>query len=264
MFDSNYLLLELDKAESDFYHLPRYVPYLKKNQSNLNEFGFEWELSVEAMRSLVDEMDADEYKPYRLFIKKWDFYKELAIQIRDEAWQEAEKTIDKILSIDLLDPSAYLNLGFIFRKVKEYQKAEQAYIKGLELLANNVPFLAGIARTYDEWGKEGAAVYAWKRVLEYSDDHEEALESLCKYNVYRKLQKINSKTQEPFIEYIPAEMFETLMEAEFDQCKDNLEALTKLGLRLMKESCPKLAMRVFARVYELSQDEEEAVTGSAS
>ena len=72
MFGSKYLLLELDRSEAEFYHLPVYVPYLKKHQTNLQEFGFEWELAVEAMRLLTEEMDADEYRLYKLFIKKWD------------------------------------------------------------------------------------------------------------------------------------------------------------------------------------------------
>ncbi len=77
MLGDRYLLLEIDKAEAEFYHLPNYVPYPKTQQGTLNEIGFDWELSVDAMRKLLSEMDIEEYKPYKLFIKKWDFYKAL-------------------------------------------------------------------------------------------------------------------------------------------------------------------------------------------
>lgn len=253
MFGNKYLLLELDKAEADFYHLPVYVPYLKKYQKELKEFGFEWDLAVEAMQLLIEEMDVEEYKPYKLFIKKWDHYKFLSILIKEEKWQEAEKEIDKILSIDLLDPSAYLNLGFVFRQQEINEKAEQAYLKGLELLPNNVPFLAGLARTYEEWGKSGEAIYTWKRVLDLSEDNEEALNMLIKHKVYKEVKKRDPKTKKHMVKYVPDENFEKLMSKEFQKNHDDIEALTDLGLKLIQENYTKLAIKVFERVYQLSQ-----------
>lgn len=258
MFGSKYLLLELDKTEADFYHLPVYAPYLKKHQTNLKEFGFEWDLAVAAMQSLIAEMDVEEYKPYKLFIRKWPFYKELTKDIKDENWLGAEKLIDKILSIDLLDPSAYLNLGFIFRQMQQFQKAEQAYYKGLELLPDSVPFISGMARNYDEWGKKSEAIDSWKKVMELSEDHSEALEMLEKHKVLIKIEKTDPRTKEISCSYVPTEKYEALMLKELAACGDNIDALTQLGLRLTKNSQSKLALKVFARVYELTKSSNAA------
>lgn len=253
MFGNKYLLLELDKAEADFYHLPVYVPYLKKHQKELKEFGFEWDLAIEAMQDLIEEMDVEEYKPYKLFVRKWSHYKDLSIHIKEENWSEAEKEIDKILSIDLLDPSAYLNLGFVFRQQNVHEKAEQAYQKGLELLPKNIPFLAGLARTYEEWGKSGEAIYTWKKILDNSEENEEALNMLIKHKVYKEVKKRDPKTKKCTVKYVPDENFEKLMRKEFQKNHDDIQALTDLGLNLIQENYTKLAIKVFERVYQLSQ-----------
>lgn len=250
----------MDKNEADFYHLPAYVPYLKKYQKNLKEFGFDWDLAVHAMQCLIEEMDAEEYKPYKLFIRKWSFYKELSKQIKEENWLEAEKIIDKILSIDLLDPSAYLNLGFIFRRMEKYEKAEQAYKKGQELMPESAPFMAGLARTYDECGKREQAIDAWQALISKIDNESELAEAyqmLEQYNVFRKVEKEDPRTKAKKIDYVPAAKYDDMMHKEFLACGDDIDALTKLGLKLTKSGQTKVAMKVFAKVYELSKSLEK-------
>ncbi len=257
MFGSKYLLLELEKNEADFYHLPVFVPYMKKYQKNLKEFGFEWELAIEAMKLLVSEMDVEEYKPYKLFIRKWDYYNQLTLEIKNEEWHEAERTINKILSIDLLDPSAYLNLGFVFRHMEKFKKAEQAYKKGLELLPDNPPFMGGLARTYDEWENTELAIEAWQRVYDKCEEKNEALEMLEKYGVIKRVESKDPKTKEISVDLIPAAKYDEIMHKEFENCGEDINALTKLGLKLTKSGKTKLAMKVFAKVYKLSKDTEK-------
>lgn len=254
MFGSKYLLLELDRSESEFYHLPLFVPYLRKYKKRLKESGFEWNLCVKSMSQLVKELDVEEYKLYKLFAKKWDHYKNLSGKIKSRSWKESEKIIDKILSIDLLDPSAYLNLGYVMRKQRDFQKAEYAYKKGLELLKTNIPLLAGLARTYEESQKEDEAIYTWKRILDISSNNEEALEMLSKHKVFQKVSTQDPKTNKPSFKYIPDKKFEDLMKIEFKKNYNDIEALTELGLKLMKDSYTKLAIKVFERVYRLSKN----------
>ncbi len=257
MLGDRYLLLEIDKAEADFYHLPNYVPYPKTQQGALNDIGFDWDLSVEAMKLLVSEMDIDEYKLYKLFIKKWDYYKVLSQSIKDERWRDAEKTVDKILSIDLLDPSAYLNLGFIFRNLNQYDKAEHSYLKGLELMPDSLPFMAGLAKTYEKLGKIDDAIYLWKRIWDRSSgDHqesEEAISMLVKHKVFERIEKRDQASKRKSIKYIPGENFEKLMRKEFQKNYNDIEALADLGLKLINENFTKLSIKVFERVYQLSQ-----------
>lgn len=257
MLGDKYLLLEIDQAEADFYHLPSFVPYLKVQQGQLNETGFDWELSVQAMRSLIEEMDIDEYKPYKLFVKKWDHYKVLSSMIKEERWQEAERVIERILSVDLLDPSAYLNLGYISRHQGRYNKAEQSYMKGLELLPDSLPFLAGLARVYEKLGKIDDAIYSWKRIwdLAADDQHEseEAINMLVKHQVFHKFEKRDPKTKRKNVTYSPGPNYEKLMRKEFQNNYNDIESLTELGLKLIKEKYSKLAIKVFERVYQLSQ-----------
>lgn len=261
MLKSRFLLLELDKYEADFYHLPQFVPYLKQDQESLELEGFNWEKSIEAMKCLLKEHDFEEYKLYKQFVKKWDYYKILSKCIKEENWSEAEKTIDKILSIDLLDPSAYLNLGYISRIQKHLNKAEQSYLKGLELIDKGIPFLTGLAKTYEELGKIDDAIYVWQEIFDLSKDgqNEEAMEMLVKHKVYKKTEKRDPKTKKKFFNFEPDENFERLMRKRFQRNYNNLIVLTDLGLKLIEESFTKLAIKVFERVYHLSQLEGKEI-----
>lgn len=255
MFGNKYLLLELDKFEAELYHLPDLVPYHSADQKKLDKDGFDWDLAVKAMKTLIKEDDCDEYKPYKLFVRKWGLYDELNKHILNKEFKEAEKVIDKILSIDLLDPSAYLNLGLVFRSQKEYYKSEQAYLKGLDLVVFRTPFLIGLARTYEELGKFEDVIYTWNQVANESHN-EEALEKLIEYKVYRnsiedlKKQKI---TEQASLNLEPGINFETLMRKEFQKSYNDIEALTKLGTRLVHHKLTELAVKVLERVYQLSQ-----------
>lgn len=259
MLSGKYLLLELDPVEADFYHLPEVVPYFRDEQKNLDEKGFDWEVAVSAMRALVSEADFDEYKPYKLFIKKWDHYKTLSQFIKSKKWHEAEKIIDKILSIDLLDPSAYLNLGFVFRSRGEFSKAKQVYLKGMELIPSNIPFLAGLARTYEELKQDNEAIYYWKQILDLENDNEEALNMLIKHRVYKRIEKRDPSTKRKTFKTVIDENFGILMEKTFEKNYDNLEVLTDLGLTLIQESQTKLAVNVFERVYQLSKEQNKEI-----
>jgi tetratricopeptide (TPR) repeat protein len=173
MFKKKYLLLELEPFEAEFYHLPNFVPYFEKDQKRLEKDGFNWEASVDAMKSLIEEDYSDEYKPYKSFIRKWDFYKKLTENINKKNWQDAQKNANQILSIDLLDPSVYFNLGIIARNQGEIVKSEQAYKKGLELVENKTPFLAGLAKTYEEVCNFDDAMYYWFEVFDMSCGNDE-------------------------------------------------------------------------------------------
>ena len=173
MFKKKYLLLELEPFEAEFYHLPNFVPYFEKDQKKLEKEGFNWEASVEAMKALISEDYSDEYKPYKSFIRKWEFYKKLTENINNKNWHDAQKNASQILSIDLLDPSVYLNLGIIARNQGEMVKSEQAYKKGLELVEYKAPFFAGLAKTYEDVGNFDDAMYYWFEVFEWSSTSEE-------------------------------------------------------------------------------------------
>ena len=173
MFKKKYLLLELEKFEAEFYNLPDFVPYFENDQKKLEKEGFNWDLSVEAMKTLIEEDYCDEYKPYKSFIRKWDYYKRLTENINDENWHEAQKIANQILSIDLLDPSVYHNLGLIARMQGDTVKSEQAYKKGLELVEHKTPFWAGLAKTYEAINNFEDAMYYWFEVFEASYDNEE-------------------------------------------------------------------------------------------
>jgi tetratricopeptide (TPR) repeat protein len=264
VFGNKYLLLELNKLEAELYHLPDLVPYHSADQKKLTKDGFDWNLAVKAMKTLIKEDDCDEYKLYKLFVRKWDLYEELTKLINNENFKEAEKIVDKILSIDLLDPSAYLNLGLIFRSQKEYYKSEQAYLKGLDLVIYRTPFLTGLAKTYEALGKFEDAIYTWNQVANESHNHE-ALEKLIEHKVYLgsiedlKKQKI---TQQESLNLEPGINFETLMRKEFQKSYNDVEALTKLGTRLVHHKLTELAVRVFERVYQLSQVQGVVLTNS--
>ncbi len=216
------------------------------------------------MKSLIKEDDCDEYKPYKLFVRKWGLYDELNKHIQNKQFKEAEKVIDKILSIDLLDPSAYLNLGLVFRSQKEYYKSEQAYLKGLDLVVYRMPFLTGLAKTYEELGKFEDAIYTWNQIANESHSHE-ALEKLIEHKVFQgsiedlKKQKI---AQQDSLNLEPGINFETLMRKEFQKSYNDVEALTQLGTRLVHHKLTELAVKVLERVYQLSQVQGVALTSN--
>lgn len=257
VFGNKYLLLELDAFEAEFYHLPEIVPYLAQNQKKLNKDGFDWDDCVEAMKQLIKDEDCDEYKPYKLFSRKWPLYAELNKATQEKHFQEARKFIDKILSIDLLDPSAYLNLGFCFRSEKQFHKAEQAYRKGLELVTNKTPFLTGLAKTYEDLGKFEEAIYLWNQILK-ENKNQDAFKRLIELKVYdtelspEEIKKIKIKEIEE-IDLSPGINFERLMLKEFQKSFNDMDALTKLGVKLVYHKFSKLALKVFKRVYELSR-----------
>lgn len=257
MFGNKYLLLELDKLEAEFYHLPNVVPYLAKHQKKLDKDGFDWNDCIEAMTKLIKEDDCDEYKPYKLFIRKWPLYADLSLASKEKRYKDARKIIDKILSIDLLDPSAYLNLGYCFRSEKEYHRAEQAYRKGLELVEHQIPFLTGLAKTYEELGKFEEAIYLWNQIHN-ENGSPEALRRLLDLKVYQttlSAEEIkNSKLKELRDgDLSPGVNFERLMLKEFQKSYNDIDALTKLGVRLVHNKFNKLALKVFERVYQLSK-----------
>lgn len=249
MFGQKYLLLELDPHDSEYYHLPELVPYPQKEQKKLDSEGFKWDLAIKSMKALIGKEDCPEYKLYKLFIKKWPHYEKLNEATKNKEWNEAEKIIDKILSIDLLDPSAYLNLGYVFRSQNEFYKARQAYQKGQDLVDNSIPFMAGLARTYEKMGKLEDAIYAWYKISQEKDkasekDIKDAIEKLMKHKVYRK--DIRGELQ-------AGENYERLMRKAFQKSFNNVEELTKLGVKLVHHQLTKLAVKVFERVYQLSQ-----------
>lgn len=187
--------MELDPFEAELYHLPEFVPYFDKDQKKFDSNGFDWELSLKAMRTLVSEEDCPEYKLYKLFIRKWSLYQKLTEATNEEKWSEAEKTIERILAIDLLDPSAYLNLGLVSRSQGNFKKSIQSFNKGLELVKYQTPFLAGLARTYEEVGNFEDAIYHWNQIIEISNKNlEETLASEILESAYREaLQKLLEK-----------------------------------------------------------------------
>lgn len=264
VFGNKYLLLEINKLEAELYHLPDLVPYHSADQKKLSKDGFNWDLTVKAMKTLIKEDDCDEYKLYKLFVRKWGLYEELTKLIESERFNDAEKVIDKILSIDLLDPSAYLNLGLIFRLQKKYYESEQAYLKGLDLVTHRTSFLRGLAKTYEELGKFEDAIYTWNQITNESDDPE-ALAKLIEHHVYigsindLKKQKISEQES---LDLEPGINFETLMRKEFQKSYNDVEALTKLGTRLVHHKLTELAVKVFERVYQLTQVQGVAVSGN--
>lgn len=315
MFGKKYLLLELDPFEAELYHLPDLVPYGKNEQKKLSKDGFSWDLAVEAMKILIKEDDCDEYKRYKLFIKKWDYYKQFTDQSAQANWKEAEKSISKILSIDLLDPSAYLNLGFTYRSQGEYLKAELSYLKGLELTRFKAPFMSGLAKVYEELGKFEEAIFTWYQIIDEhanldsknsdtnSDSYipvikqvaDEALDKLIEGKVYKRVEDgvvlnpnktliefahSSNKSQaiyereEPDLTSIekrqsieklePDVNFERLMMKSFQRQYNDVEALTKLGVKLVHHQFTKLAVKVFERVYQLSQLEGKKLSSVTS
>ncbi len=278
-----YLLLEPSRLETEFYHLPNFVPYFSKEQKKLKYEGFDWEKSVAAMTALIQEGDCEEYKLYKIFIKKWPLYRELNTYIKEKNWRSSEKLINKILQIDLLDPSAYLNFGFILRSQRKFYQAEQSYLKGLELISHQAPFLTGLAKTYEELGKFEEAVHTWNKVFE-ATSNSESLTKLADYRVYdavsvrefldpnnnphlatsQELKSTNSvlednlnDTVEPALSHednlAPGANFERLMRKEFQEYYNNIEGLTQLGVKLVHHQYTKLAVKVFDRVYQLSR-----------
>jgi len=312
MFKKRYILLDLNLFEAEFYHLPTFVPYFEKDQKRLDQEGFSWELSLVAMRSLVKEDNCDEYKLYKLYVRKWEFYQRLTNAIALENWADAEKIIDKILSIDLLDPSAYYNKAFLLRQTNEYKKSEQAYLKGLELVSIKALFRSGLAKTYEAVGKIEAAIYLWYEVLNEIEEknllednanhifqavHKEAIDRLIEFKVYRyadntapganpksfiEFAKSNAKSQAVYEQELPELMpgikvdtddeqsktdleagdnFAMLMRKCFEQHYNDLAELNKLGITLVHYKLTALAVRVFERVYQLSQYESKNLAG---
>ncbi len=249
MFGQKYLLLELDPQDAEYYHLPELVPYPQKEQKRLDSEGFKWDLAIKSMQALTHKEDCAEYKLYKLFIKKWPLYQKLDEATKEKDWKQAEKIIDRILSIDLLDPSAYLNLGYVFRSQKQFYKAKQAYQKGQDLVENDAPFIAGLARTYEKMGKLEDAVYAWYSISQdqaklFDNYIKEANQKLIKLKVYKRNLKGD---------LVADENYELLMRKAFQKSFNDAEQLTKLGVKLVHHQLTKLAVKVFERVYELSQ-----------
>lgn len=294
MFKTKYLLLELEPFEAEFYHLPNYVPYFENDQKKLEKNGFDWQASVNAMKALIAEDYSDEYKPYKLFIRKWDHYQKLTENINAENWNDAKKNANQILSIDLLDPSVYFNLGLIARAQGETVNAEQAYTKGLGLVEHKTPFLAGLAKTYQAINNFDDAMYYWFEVFELSygneelssvqvlfDAFNESLEELLELKVFDKAmanQDINSlidssKNSKLDIDkdfpinipvelsedgasgaqFVPGENFTRMMRRNFMINYNDLKKLNRIGVNLVHHKYSDLAMKVFERVYELSQ-----------
>lgn len=236
VFKTKYLLLELEPFEAEFYHLPDFVPYFEKDQKKLEKEGFNWQASVDAMKSLIEEDYSDEYKPYKSFIRKWDFYQKLTENIKNKNWQDAQKNANQILAIDLLDPSVYFNLGIIARNQGEMVKSEQAYRKGLELVEHKSPFLAGLAKTYEEVNNFDDAMYYWFEVFELSYRNEdlqnvqilmdifyESIEALLRLKVFDKTMA--NKDPHSFMEMTvkPSDDEIALYEKELpDMMPDNL------------------------------------------
>lgn len=245
MFKKKYLLLELDAFDAEFYNLPNLVPYFEKDQKNLSKEGFDWQKTIKAMEMLVKDEDCDEYKPYKLFIKKWSYYEKLTEQIAEKQWQSAIETINQILLIDPNDPSAYLNLGLSYRSKKDYYQAQQAYLKGLELVNQQVPFLIGLAKTYKELGKFEEEIYYWHLITEQKyGDKQEAESKLIGYDIY----KFNSHN-----ELVPSNNFLRLAHKVFQKSYNNNDALTRLGVKLVHFHLTSFAVKVFERVYQLSK-----------
>lgn len=205
MFTKNFLLLELDAFEAEFYHLPPYVPYFQSEQKNLEKNGFSWDSCIKAIKSLLEQDTSPEYKQYKLFVKKWPLYQQLTTSLDAQKWHEAEKFASKILSIDLLDPCAYYNLGYIFRNLGNPYQAEISYRKGMELVTIKIPFLAGLAKTYQEINKLDDAMYYWHEVYQQSHDElekipiiastvSEAEGALINLKVFRSNSKIANKS----------------------------------------------------------------------
>jgi tetratricopeptide (TPR) repeat protein len=264
VFKKKYLLLELDPFEAEFYHLPEFVPYFEKDQKKFDHEGFNWDLSLKAMRTLVSEEDCPEYKLYKLFIRKWSLYQKLTDTTQAEEWNDCEKTIEKILAIDLLDPSAYLNLGMVSRTQGKFHKARQSFLKGLEIVKYKTPFLSGLAKTYESIGNFEDAIYHWSQVIELSKKNleetlandiletafKEATAKLIEKKVYKaKHDKASSQDLEPDLYH------EKLMRKIFQKHFNDKETLTKLGIKLVHHKLNKLAVKVLERVYQLTESE---------
>ncbi len=236
MFGKKYLLLEIDKSEAEFYHLPAIVPYPSKEQRNLDRDGFSWELSIKAMQDLLKSDSSEEYKPYRLFVQKWKLYAGLDLALKSSNWLEAESIIQNIFTIDLLDPSAHLNLGFVYQAQKMYAEAIHTYTKGSELVENRSPFILALASCYEEIGNEDEAFYLWDQIKNISTI---AMQKLIEYRVY----KINSDSAD--INYT------RLAEKTFQKFFNNSEKLIELGINLSHYSKQELSQEVLNRVHQL-------------
>jgi tetratricopeptide (TPR) repeat protein len=291
VFKKKYLLLELDPFEAEFYHLPELVPYFEHEQKKLEQLGFNWDITVDAMRALVKEENCEEYKLFKLFIRKWEHYQRLTQSLEKQDYKDAQKAIDKILAIDLLDPSAYFNLAYVFRMQGEYLRSEQAYHKGLELVTYKAPFYLGLAKNYEAIGKFEDAIYFWNEAYLQDQDtnsaestnsilisaYQDALEKLIDYRVFKttattinpksviEFAKSSKNSRAIYEQELPHEIdsessetgfepdinFEKLMRKVFEKNFNNLDRLNKLGIELVHHKLTSFAVRVFERVYQL-------------
>lgn len=302
MFKKKYLLLELDPFDAEFYHLPSLVPYFEQDQKKLEKDGFSWDVTILAMQALLREDNCDEYKLFKLFLRKWDHYQSLTQNIQKQDWAEAKKNIDKILAIDLLDPSAYYNLGYIFRCTEDYLKSQQAYQKGLELVKFKEAFYWGLAKTYEAIGKIEDAIYFWHEVYSAQENldknfvsvnaillsaYQNSLDKLIEYRVFKNTE-IQTE-QKSFIEFaktsknsraiyeqeMPEEIqsksglepdinYERLMRRIFEKNFNDVDRLNKLGLELVHHKLTAFAVRVFERVYQLTLYQDKQIAKASS
>ncbi len=285
VFKKKYLILELDAFEAEFYHLPQFVPYFEKDQKKLDTHGFDWNSCVEAMKYLLEEDSCDEYRLYKLFVKKWDYYKKLTSYIDSKNYTEAQKIVNQILSVDILDPSVYLNLGNIYFCQSQFLKAQQAYLKGLEIVDFKTPFLAGLAKTYEAIGHYDDAMFYWFEVFNWSLAHkeieeldllnqvfEDSISSLLRLKVFDKLVEDSEQVaqQDPLVipdaiprslvkldqdygaEFVPGHNFLRMMRRSFTMNYNQQQKLNSLGVKLVHHKFTDFAVKVFERVYELS------------
>jgi hypothetical protein len=132
-----------------------------------------------------------------------------------------------------------------YRSQQLYYQAEQAYLKGLELVSHQIPFLIGLARTYKELGKFEEEIYYWHLITEQKNgDKKEAETKLISYDIY----KFNNHN-----ELVPSKNFLRLAYKIFQKSYNNNDALTRLGVRLVHFHLTTFAVKVFERVYQLSK-----------
>lgn len=90
--------------------------------------------------------------------------------LKDFKYKKAIEILTKVVAEDPKEAQHFNNLGYAYKRIREFEKAEDSYLRALELDQNNMQILNNLGMLYSEMNLKDDAIFLFEEIFSIYDD----------------------------------------------------------------------------------------------
>ncbi len=239
------------------HHLPEMLPVPPADQERARKGDFSFEEALGWMEGFVASRRRHPMAaPFRLALRKADFYKQLADRMGRGHWNEVDDLAKRLAELDPLDPSASLARGRAMRRMGRLATAVQFYQHALKLQPTHSLALPEFAATCREIGQphrfdESLAIAR----RELGETHPLTIESRVQLG---ELVRIFADPMDPAtMAHVPRAQYIQNIESRLEEMDADPAQALELGRVMLNDDMPELALFICERATQTFGDRAE-------